>query len=301
MAHPALPIVSAPAEGETRYVLHRRFDRLGRLYGDGAVERLMSARVVVFGLGGVGGFAAEALARSAVGRLMLVDFDDVCITNTNRQLQALATTIGKSKAHLLAERLRAVNPQGKVEASVEFYDAEHSEALLTSPWPGPTPSFDFVVDCIDNLTAKAHLLATCRRLGIPVVSSMGAGGKTDPTRVRLADLARTDVCRLAQQLRKMLRQKHAFPREGKRMGVMAVYSDEPRRWPRELTYDGGQGFRCVCPKRDPRHNCNQRNLIDGTAAFVTGAFGLACAAHVVNTLVDEIAQGSAPAEPRRRP
>src|SRR5262249_23174140 len=132
---------------ESTYRLHRRFDRLGRLYGDGVVERLMSARVVVFGLGGLGGLAAEALARSAVGHLALVDFDDVCVTNSNRQLQALRGNVGKPKADVMAERLRAVNPQAQVESVRAFYNAQRADGLLTPPWGG---DYDYVVDCIDN-------------------------------------------------------------------------------------------------------------------------------------------------------
>ncbi len=294
-----LPVVSSDAEEETPYKLHRRFDRLGRLYGDGSVERLMASRVVVFGLGGVGSFAAEALARSAIGALVLVDFDDVCVTNTNRQLQALRGNIGKSKALLLAERLRRVNPQARIEAVQSFYNAERSDALLTPPWPDAAPRFDFVVDCIDNLTAKAHLLATCRDRGLPVVSSMGAAGKMDPTRVKLADLSRTFVCPMARELRRILRQKHGFPGRGEPTGVAAVYSDERRHWPRELTYDHGQGFRCVCPNKSDEHSCDKRNLIDGTTAFVTGTFGLTCASHVVNSLVGDLAHTSPPAKSRQ--
>jgi tRNA threonylcarbamoyladenosine dehydratase len=296
----SLQVAGHAGDDETPFRLQRRFDRLGRLYGDAALLRLMQARVVVFGLGGVGGFAAEALARSAIGHLMLVDFDDVCITNTNRQLQALANTVGMSKATLLADRLRLINPQAAVEAQTAFYDADVSDELLTAPWPGPTPSYDFVVDCIDNLKSKAHLLATCQQRGIPVVSSMGAGGKVDPTRIRIADLGKTDVCRLAHQLRKHLRQKHGLPRGRKAMGIAAVYSEEKRLWPRSLSYDGAAGFRCLCPQKHPKHNCEERALIDGTAVFVTGAFGLACAAHVVNTLVGDLAR-SAPAAPARPP
>jgi ribosome-associated translation inhibitor RaiA len=151
----SLSVLSEPSSEETPYRLHRRFDRLGRLYGDGAVTRLMNARVVIFGLGGVGGFAAEALARSAVGHLMLVDFDDVCVTNSNRQIQALKGTIGQSKAILLRDRLRLINPQATVEATQAFYNAERSEQLLTAPWGDGR--YTFVVDCIDNLTAKGHL------------------------------------------------------------------------------------------------------------------------------------------------
>ena len=267
---------------DRKYKLHRRFDRLGRLYGDAAVELLLNTKVVVFGLGGVGSFAAEALARSAIGYLDLVDFDDVCVTNTNRQLQALKGTIGKPKAKLLAERCELINPQASIHWQRVFYNRERSDTLLTPPWNG-VEHFDFVIDCIDNLTAKAHLIATCAAKGIPIISSMGAAGKLDPTRIRVADLADTHGCRMAREMRSILRKNHGFPRTGK-MGVPAVFSDETRSWPRLLEYDGGEGFKCVCPHVSDEHGCDSRSLIDGTAVFVTGAFGLACASHVVNTL-----------------
>jgi tRNA A37 threonylcarbamoyladenosine dehydratase len=270
---------------DEQYRLHRRFDRLGRLFGDGAVQHLMGQRVVVFGTGGVGSFAAEALARSAIGHLMLVDFDDVCVTNSNRQLQAMQGTIGKPKAEILRDRLRLVNPKATIESNRIFYNAERSDELLKSPWPGATDTYDFVLDCIDNITAKTHLIATCRERGIPVVSSMGAAGKLDPTRIRIADIADTQVCPLAKDVRRILRQKYGFPAKGK-MGVTAIYSDEERTWPRALTYDGGEGFKCVCPHRSPEHGCDSRNLIDGTAVYVTGAFGLVASSVIVNTMTE---------------
>ncbi|OGR15061.1 MAG: hypothetical protein A2341_05680 [Deltaproteobacteria bacterium RIFOXYB12_FULL_58_9] len=279
---------------DKRYRLHRRFDRLGRLYGDGAVERLMAARVAVFGLGGVGSFAAEALARSAVGHLMLVDFDEVCSTNINRHLQALQSTVGQPKAEVLGERLRSVNPEAKVIASQAFYKAESSDELLTDPWGS---GYDFVVDCIDNMAAKAHLLATCKSRGILVISSMGAAGKRDPAQIRVADLGQVQVCPMSRALRRILRKHHGFP-EGKTFGIPAVHSLEPRLWPRELTYDKGQGFRCVCPHKSDEHSCASRNLIDGTAVFVTGAFGLSLAAHVVNALVGDLLETNPPARDR---
>lgn len=296
--HTILPFPApAPAakeeEGETTYKLHRRFDRLGRLYGDDAIKSLLDARVVVFGVGGVGSFAAEALARSAIGHLALVDFDDVCVTNTNRQLQAMKGNIGKPKAHILEERLRNVNPQANVVAVKAFYKKEHQDELLAPPWPG-RPRYDFVVDCIDNLTAKANLIATCKERGIPLVSSMGAAGKMDPTRIRVADLADTEVCRMAKDVRKILRTKYGFPQKGP-MGVSAIFSDEPRAWPKELSYDEGKGFRCVCPNRSPEHGCDSRALIDGTAVFVTGAFGLAAASVVVNQLAADLRERASPA------
>ncbi|HXE72901.1 MAG TPA: tRNA threonylcarbamoyladenosine dehydratase, partial [Candidatus Nitrosotenuis sp.] len=259
------------------YRLHRRFDRIGRLVGDEGMARLLRSHVMVVGLGGVGSFAAEALARSGVGRLTLVDFDLVCITNTNRQLQALKGTVGKSKALVLAERLRLVNPQARVEAERSFYNGQSSQRLLAE-------APDFVVDAIDNITAKCHLLATCKERGIPVVSSTGASGRLDPTAVRIADLARTRVDPLAAAVRRILREKYAFPSKG-RFGIPAVFSEEPPAAPRELSYDGGMGFRCVCPGgKNDLHSCEERAVIYGTAGFVTGAFGLACASVVVRSL-----------------
>jgi tRNA threonylcarbamoyladenosine dehydratase len=295
---------------ETRYRLHRRFDRLGRLFGDEAVTHLMGLRVVVFGLGGVGSFAAESLSRSAIGTLMLVDFDDVCITNSNRQLQALKGHVGKPKAWVLRDRLKLINPAATVEAKRAFYNDKRADELLTAADGKP---YDYVVDCIDNLTAKAHLLATCRERNIPIMASMGAAGKIDPTRIRIADLADTVVCPLARELRQILRQKYDFPATGP-MGITSIYSDEKRLWPRELTYDQGEGFSCVCPKGDEEvaqirqdlHGCDERTLIDGTVSYVTGAFGLACASAVINHAVQPLLlraqpavakQGTAPKEP----
>lgn len=262
---------------ETAYRTHRRFDRAARLFGEPGLARLMDARVLVFGLGGVGSFAAESLARSAVGRLVLVDFDEVCITNVNRQLHALKGTVGRQKVEVMAERIRLIHPAGQVQAVPEFYNAEASERLLGEPC-------DFVVDAIDNVTAKVHLIATCMRRGIPLVSSMGAAARLDPTRIRTADLAQTHGDPLARHVRKLLKQHHDI--QAPQLGVTAVFSDEPSLDPSDLQYDKGEGFRCVCPNGDNGlHTCDKRSRIEGSASFVTGAFGLACASVVVRSLI----------------
>ena len=267
------------SEGENRYRLHRRFDRMGRLVGDTGMERLFGSRVLVIGLGGVGSFAAESLARSGIGHLTLVDFDRVCVTNTNRQLQAMKGTVGKLKAAVLAERLRLVNPQAEITPVPRFYDADTAAAILER---GPAP--DYVVDAIDNITAKCHLLASCKRLGLRVVSSMGASGRMDPTQLTVADLAETRIDPLALEVRKILRRKHGFPESGP-FGITAVFSTEHPRHPEELHYDEGEGFRCVCPGgKNDLHSCEERRLIYGTASFVTGSFGLGCASVVVRAL-----------------
>lgn len=283
-AQPAPDTQHAPpapaADDETRYKLHRRFDRMGRLVGDDAMERLFASHVMIVGLGGVGSFAAESVARSGVGRLTLVDFDRVCVTNTNRQLQAMKGSVGKQKAHVLAERLRLINPQAEVRPVPRFYDAGSAAAILAD-------APDFLVDAIDNVTAKCHLLATCRRLGIPVVSATGASGRMDPTAIHIADLSETRIDPLAQEVRKVLRQKHGFPAEG-RFGIAAVYSSEHPRAPLELHYEQDTGFRCVCPGgKNDFHSCEERRLIYGTASFVTGAFGLSCASVAVRGLLGQ--------------
>ncbi|MFO0651327.1 MAG: tRNA threonylcarbamoyladenosine dehydratase [Polyangiales bacterium] len=264
------------------YRTHRRFDRAARLVGEDAMRRLASARVLIFGVGGVGSFAAEALARTAVGHLTLVDFDLVCVTNTNRQLHAMRGNIGKPKVEAMAERLRLIHPTGSIEARVEFYSPENSEALL-----GTAP--DYVVDAIDNLTAKAHLIATCRRRGIPVVSAMGAAARIDPTRVKVDDLARTHHDPFAHHFREILRKKHGWHFKATRpTGVACVFSDEPPITPTDLDYDAGQGFQCVCPQSDNgMHTCEKRARIDGSASWVTGTFGLVAASVVVRELRGE--------------
>jgi tRNA A37 threonylcarbamoyladenosine dehydratase len=264
-------------EHETAYRLHRRFDRIGRLVGDTAMERLLGAHVTVIGLGGVGSFAVEALARSGIGRLTLVDFDRVCVTNSNRQLQAVQGNIAKQKAVVLAERVRLINPQAEARPLTIFYSAKTSDEIL-----GARP--DFVVDAIDNVTAKCHLLASCKERGLRVVSSTGASGRMDPTRLAVVDLADTRIDPLADAVRRALRQKYGFPAKGP-FGIPSVFSTEAPREPAELHYDGGEGFRCVCPGgKNDYHSCEERRVIYGTAGFVTGAFGLTCASVVVRAL-----------------
>ncbi len=264
-------------DGETPYRLHRRFDRIGRLVGDAGMERLLGAHVMVVGLGGVGSFAVEALARSGIGRLTLVDFDRVCVTNSNRQLQAMQGNIARPKATTLAERVRLINPQSRAEPVQLFYSGKTADEIFAlAP--------DFVVDAIDNVTAKCHLIANCKQRGLPLVSSTGASGRLDPTQVQIVDLALTKMDPLADAVRRTLRQKYEFPAKGP-FGVPSVFSTEAPAEPAELHYDGADGFRCVCPGgSNDFHSCEERRVIYGTAAFVTGAFGLACASVVVRAL-----------------
>ncbi len=263
---------------ETKYVLHRRFDRMGRLVGDSAMEKLFKTHVMIIGLGGVGSWAAESLARSGVGRITVVDFDEICITNANRQIHALQGLVGQKKAEVMADRLRKINPQAEVQALSMFYNEENSPRIL-----GLKP--DYIVDAIDNLTAKCHLLATCRESGQKIITSGGSAAKLDPLRVKLVDLAETEMDPMVAQVRKILRSRYGFP-EGKFFGIPCVFSDEEPMLPVELTYDKGQGFKCVCPQgQNNLHSCENRNLIYGTASFVTGNFGLVMASWVVREVI----------------
>jgi tRNA threonylcarbamoyladenosine dehydratase len=268
------------------YKLHRRFDRMGRLIGDTQMQNLMDSHVMIIGLGGVGSWAAEAIARAGVGEITLVDFDEICVTNFNRQIHALQGTIGEQKSEVMAERLQKINPQSKVHSIPLFYNADNCAQIFSSN-PDCVPDYvpDYVIDAIDNITAKCHLLNHCVREGIPVVCSTGSSGRLDPTQVKVADLARTERDPLAKSIRRILRQKYAFAAEGD-FRISAVYSDEPARMPEALSYDGGKGFSCVCPQGENEFfNCDSRNVILGNAGFVTGAFGLACASVAVRSLM----------------
>jgi tRNA A37 threonylcarbamoyladenosine dehydratase len=246
-----------------------------RLLGTPGVQKLLRSHVAVFGLGGVGSFAVEALARSAVGRLTLVDFDDVCVTNVNRQLQAFPGTVGQSKADLLSQRVGAINPDAIVDPVQAFYDANNSAALL-SPQP------DFVIDAIDNVTAKIHLIVTCLERQIPVISISGSGARLDPTQVRVCDVSETRHDPLARVIRKEL-SKRGYDMS-QRVGLPVVFSEEEIREPIEPEWDA-EGFRCICPHAaDSPHACEKRRVIYGTASFVTAAFGMAAAAAVVRKL-----------------
>jgi tRNA A37 threonylcarbamoyladenosine dehydratase len=256
---------------------HRRFDRAARLFGEPALARLGRSTVTIFGVGGVGSFAAEGLARAGVGRIILVDFDRICVTNVNRQLHAMKGTLGKSKVAVMAERLRAINPDADIVARAEFYSAERSAHLLA-------PEPDVVIDAIDNIAAKMHLIATCVRERIRLVSSMGAAARTDPTKVRVADLSATRLDPFARELRRLLRKKHGLDCT-RTTGVTAVYSEETPTAPHALAYDT-DGFECVCPSGDNgQHDCEHRNRIDGSSPFVPSVFGMTAAASAVQLLV----------------
>lgn len=208
--------------------LARRFGGVARLHGADALRRFAAAHAVVIGVGGVGSWAAEALARSAIGRITLIDLDHIAESNVNRQLHALTDTLGAAKVLAMAARIAAINPTCRVEAVEAFVDAANAATLV--------PAADVVIDCIDQVIAKAALVAACRARGIALVTCGAAGGRLDPTRIRIDDLARAQGDPLLSKLRHRLRREHGFPRERSNgsvrpFGVSAVYSDEPVRRP----------------------------------------------------------------------
>jgi tRNA A37 threonylcarbamoyladenosine dehydratase len=185
--------------------------------------------------------------------------------------------VGKKKAAIMAERLQKVNPLADIQAVVQFYSPYNSEDFLQNP-----PSL--VIDCIDNITAKCHLLASCVKKNIPVICAGGASAKVDPLRIKFSDLADTHTDPFLLQVRRVLRQKHDFPAEGK-FGIPTVFSDEVPTDPHTLSYDKGEGFKCVCPQgQNNLHSCDNRSMIYGTASYVTGAFGLVIASRAVDFL-----------------
>jgi tRNA A37 threonylcarbamoyladenosine dehydratase len=246
-----------------------RFGGVARLLGAGALERLRAAHVCVVGLGGVGSWAVEALARSGVGHLTLVDQDDVCVSNINRQLPALSSTIGRPKAAVLAARVADINPAAQVHAREEFFTAATAGDLLA-------PRFDAVLDAIDSPSLKARLIAGCRARGRPVVCVGGAGGRRDPTQIRVADLAFTSRDPLLAGVRGHLRRDHGFPRGDAPFGVDCVFSTEPLIYPESSTEGAPAAAEAAGGSA-----CERRF---GALCFVTGAFGFVAAAQVAAKL-----------------
>jgi len=210
--------------------VERRFGGVARLYGTLAFERFRNAHAVVIGIGGVGSWAAEALARSGIGRLTLIDLDHVAESNTNRQVHALGDEFGKAKVSAMAERIVAINPSARVDCIEDFATTENAGQIV--------PQCDAVLDCIDQVAPKAALIAACRARGLATFTSGAGGGRSDPTRIRSADLARVDGDPLLAKVRYRLRRHHGFARERvsangqvrvSKFGVTAVFSDEPIR------------------------------------------------------------------------
>lgn len=246
----------------------RRFGGIARLYGTAALERFRTARVCVIGVGGVGSWVVEALARSAIGAIAMIDLDNIAESNVNRQIHALSDTLGKAKVTALAERIGQINPYCRVTEIEDFVDPDNVAEFVA---PG---RYDFVIDAIDNVRAKTALIAHCRTHAIPLITIGGAGGQIDPTRIEVRDLARTEQEPLLAKVRKRLRAQYGFPRGDKsRFGIDAVFSTEPLRPPQGACETGATagvtGLNCAG---------------FGSSMAVTASFGLVAAAQVLRKL-----------------
>ncbi len=256
----------------------QRFGGMARLYGHAGLERLLRAHVCVVGVGGVGSWTVEALARSGVGSITMIDLDEVCITNINRQLPALEGTVGRPKVEVLAERIAAIHPGCVVRAEQEFFTEATAARFLAEP-------YTWVIDAIDVPKNKCLLIASCRERGVPVLTVGGAGGRRDATAVRVEDLAHSGHDALLRVVRRELRQDYGFPKEqATAFGVPCVYSQEAPFFP---WADGS-----VCDRKEE----GSPLMIDcasgfGAATFVTGAFGFAAAGEVVRRIAVEQPEG----------
>jgi tRNA A37 threonylcarbamoyladenosine dehydratase len=247
----------------------RRFGGIARLYGAPALARFRAAHVCVVGVGGVGSWVAEALARSAIGHITMIDLDNVAESNVNRQIHALTGTIGQAKVTALAERIAQINPFCRVTQIEDFITPDNLDEMVG------LRRYDYVIDAIDDVRAKTALIAYCRAGAIPLITIGGAGGQVDPTRIEVRDLCRTEQEPLLAKVRKRLRTEHGFPRGTKnKFGIDAVFSTEPLRQPDsgdacEVDAQGVTGLNCAG---------------FGSAMVVTASFGLAAAAQVLRKL-----------------
>lgn len=237
--------------------MNKWLERSELLLGEEPLRRLRDAHVLVVGLGGVGAYAAEMVARAGVGRMTIADSDTVAESNINRQLIALHSTVGRNKADVLAERLKDINPELVLRVVNEYIKDEQTDLLLDSE------RFDYVVDAIDTLSPKLALIKGCLDREYPVVSSMGAGAKLDPTQMEIADISKTHHCPLAHMLRKRL---HKI---GIRRGFKAVFSPEPPR----------EGSMIICEERNKKSNV-------GTISYLPALFGIGCASVVIRDIAD---------------
>ncbi|HOV25760.1 MAG TPA: tRNA threonylcarbamoyladenosine dehydratase [Pseudobacteroides sp.] len=249
-------------------MLHE-FSRTELLIGKEALKKLADSKVAVFGIGGVGTFAVEGLARSGVGKFVLVDDDCICLTNINRQLHATRKTVGKPKVDVMKERILDINPKAEVITHRMFYVPENSHELVFD-------DYDYIIDAIDTVTGKIDLVVKAKEMGIPIISSMGAGNKMDPTRFEVTDLFSTSVCPLAKVMRYELKRRNVT-------SLKVVYSKEVPIRPQE-TEGSSCAAGCICPKGTTR-KCTIRHQIPGSISFVPSVVGLIIAGEVIKDLI----------------
>ena len=268
--------ITTQAGGPDEVDAERRFGGIGRLYGQAALARFRAAHVCVVGVGGVGSWIVEALARSAIGQLTLIDLDNVAESNINRQIQALTGTIGQAKIVALADRIAQINPFCQVHLVEDFVAPDNMDQMIGAR------GYDYVIDAIDSVKAKAALIAYCRDHAIKVVTIGSAGGQTDPTRIEVRDLIKTEQEPLLKMVRKRLRSQYNFPRSLKtKFQVDAVFSMEPLTMPEtqeqcdiDGSADGVTGLNCAG---------------FGSSMVVTATFGMIAAGHVLTLLAAEVA------------
>ncbi|MGE5621609.1 MAG: tRNA cyclic N6-threonylcarbamoyladenosine(37) synthase TcdA [Bacillota bacterium] len=280
-----LPPVSDPSVNDIDF--DRRFGGIARLYGEAALARFRAAHVCVIGVGGVGSWIVEALARSAIGRITMIDLDNVAESNVNRQIHALTDTLGMAKVTALAARIAQINPYCDVTEIEDFITEDNLDQMIGAG------RYDYVIDAIDNVRAKTALIAYCRNHAIPLITVGGAGGQTDPTKIEIRDLSRTEQEPLLAKVRKRLRAHHGFPRGSKnKFGIDAVFSAEPLRFPetQACATAGGQGGVSGL-------NCAGF----GSAMVVTASFGLVAAAQVLRQLAQGAQQETDALQPVSEP
>ena len=245
------------------------FSRTELLIGKEGLEKLKNSRVAVFGIGGVGTFVVEGLARSGVGHFVLVDDDLICLTNLNRQIHATRKTIGKVKVEVMKERILEINPNAEVEAIRYFYLPGTSDDLIRD-------DYDYIVDAVDTVTAKIDLVVQAQKRGIPIISCMGAGNKLDPTKFQVADIYKTTMDPLSKVMRRELRQRGI-------KSLKVVYSTEQPIKPKE-SEENSCVSNCICPKGTQR-KCSTRNQVPGSVSFVPSVAGLIIAGEVIKDLI----------------
>ncbi|PHV71646.1 tRNA cyclic N6-threonylcarbamoyladenosine(37) synthase TcdA [Sporanaerobium hydrogeniformans] len=243
------------------------FSRTEMLIGTEALEKLKKSTIAIFGVGGVGSYTVEALARSGIGKLVLIDYDEVCLTNINRQLHATYETIGKAKVELMKERIKVINPACEVTIFKAFYTPETAEEQLKA-------EYDYVVDAIDMVSSKLHLVERCKALGVPIISAMGAANKLDPTVLKVTDIYKTSMCPLAKVMRSELKKRGI-----KKLKV--VYSTEQPLKPLHL--EGSCPENCSCEGKGVAKV--EKRQTPGSISFVPSVAGLIIAGEVIKDLI----------------
>ncbi|PKM51161.1 MAG: tRNA cyclic N6-threonylcarbamoyladenosine(37) synthase TcdA [Firmicutes bacterium HGW-Firmicutes-7] len=249
-------------------MLHE-FSRTELLIGKEGIEKLRNAKVAIFGIGGVGSFVVEGLARSGVGKFVLIDDDCICLTNINRQLHATRKTVGKPKVEAMKQRILDINPKAEVKTIQSFYMPENAQDIIED-------DYDYIVDAIDTVTAKIDLVLQAQKRSIPIISCMGAGNKLDPTKFEVADIYNTSICPLARVMRKELRQRGI-------KALKVIYSKETPIKPIEEE-DSSCNNNCICPSGTTR-KCTVRHQIPGSVSFVPSVAGLIISGEVIKDII----------------